>query len=1354
MKPAARLEPEPELAAKADSKPKPLAVAPAKKHTVKTDRPVDDDDPREGPSPKSEAKASSAGSEANIDSFSLKDLRGLRKDYRRQPDESIISWLVRLWGAAGEATILDGTEARHLGSLSHDPVIDQEMMREASPCSLWIRVLGSVAERYLCADDLYMQQTPWKTIEQGIQRLREMAVAEMVFSDDINTRNPDLVSCTSVMWRKLIRLGPLEYASALAVMKREDMEETVLDMAKKLRAYADAVHGPTHARIAAVETRLQKLEDKIDENHKKLREEIREDLLQISAVQIRGSGSQRRRSPARERGYTPRAELWFFLRDCGENMNRWDGKSTAALAQRVRELKEVKTQRGSSTKREAAPVARSRTARGSQEFTLVEADVSLTGNEWKRHPIVTGPEAPCILGIDFLRNGYFKDPKGFRWAFGIAAVETEGVKQLNTLPGLSENPSAVGLLKVEEQQVPIATSIVHRRQYRTTRDAVIPIHKMIRELESQGVVSKTHSPFNSPIWPVRKPDGEWRLTVDYRALNEVTPPLSAAVPDMLELQMQASVCFHLEGRAVHLEPTAQGWKHSPTICHGLIQAALEKGEAPEHLQYIDDIIVWGNTAAEVFEKGKKIIQILLEAGFAIKKSKVKGPAHEIQFLGIKWQDGRRQIPTEVINKITAMSPPTNKKETQAFLGAIGFWRMHIPEYSQIVSPLYLVTRKKNDFHWGPEQQQAFAQIKQEIAHAVALGPVRTGPDVKNVLYSAAGNNGLSWSLWQKVPGETRGRPLGFWSRSYRGSEANYTPTEKEILAAYEGVQAASEVIGTETQLLLAPRLPVLGWMFKGEVPSTHHATDATWSKWIALITQRARMGKLNRPGILEIITNWPEGENFGLTDEEQEQVTRAEEAPPYNQLPAEETHYALFTDGSCRIVGMNRKWKAAVWSPTRQVAEATEGEGGSSQLAELKAVQLALDIAEREGWPRLYLYTDSWMVANALWGWLRRWKEANWQRGGKPIWAAKEWKDIATRVERLPVKVRHVDAHIPKSRANEEHRNNEQVDRAAKIEVSKIDLDWEHKGELFLARWAHDASGHQGRDATYKWARDRGVDLTMDSISQVIHDCETCAAIKQAKRVKPLWYGGRWSKYKYGEAWQVDYITLPQTRQGKRYVLTMVEATTGWLETYPVPHATARNTILGLEKQVLWRHGTPERIESDNGTHFKNSLINTWAREHGIEWVYHIPYHAPAAGKVERHNALLKTQLKALGGGSFKNWEQHLAKATWLVNTRGSTNRAGPAQAEPLHTIDGDKVPVVHARVMKREDMEETVLDMAKKLRAYADAVHGPTHARIAAVETCLQKIEDKIDENHKKLREEIREDPSPNLSSADQRFW
>uniref|UniRef100_A0A8V0YU63 Uncharacterized protein n=2 Tax=Gallus gallus TaxID=9031 RepID=A0A8V0YU63_CHICK len=276
------------------------------------------------------------------------------------------------------------------------------------------------------------------------------------------------------------------------------------------------------------------------------------------------------------------------------------------------------------------------------------------------------------------------------------------------------------------------------------------------------------------------------------------------------------------------------------------------------------------------------------------------------------------------------------------------------------------------------------------------------------------------------------------------------------------------------------------------------------------------------------------------------------------------------TGGSCHIVGKYRRWKAAVWSPMRQVAEATEGKGESSQFAEVKAVQLALDVTEGEGWPVLYLYTDSWMVANALWGWLQQWEQNNWQRRGKPIWSAELWKDIAAQIKNVVVKARHIDAHVPKSQATEEQKNNHQVDQAARIEVAQIDLDWQNKGELFLARWAHETSGHQRRDATYKWARDREVDLAMDAITQVIHDCETCAIIKQAKRMKPLWEEGQWQKYKYGEAWQIDYITLPRSCNGKHYVLIMVEATTGWLETYAVPHATARNTILGLEKQVLW----------------------------------------------------------------------------------------------------------------------------------------------------------------------------------------
>lgn len=124
------------------------------------------------------------------------------------------------------------------------------------------------------------------------------------------------------------------------------------------------------------------------------------------------------------------------------------------------------------------------------------------------------------------------------------------------------------------------------------------------------------------------------------------------------------------------------------------------------------------------------------------------------------------------------------------------------------------------------------------------------------------------------------------------------------------------------------------------------------------------------------------------------------------------------------------------------------------------------------------------------------------------------------------------------------------------------------------------------------------------------------------------WKRGWWLGFQNGEAWQIDYIgLLPRTRQGKSYILTMVEATNGCLETSPVKHYHCLRDldIPGLEAQILWQHGTTERIESDNGGHFKNKLINSWTKKDDIEWIYHIPYYPQASGKTERCNGLLKT---------------------------------------------------------------------------------------------------------------------------------
>ncbi|KAK4806944.1 hypothetical protein QYF61_027311 [Mycteria americana] len=167
-------------------------------------------------------------------------------------------------------------------------------------------------------------------------------------------------------------------------------------------------------------------------------------------------------------------------------------------------------------------------------------------------------------------------------------------------------------------------------------------------------------------------------------------------------------------------------------------------------------------------------------------------------------------------------------------------------------------------------------------------------------------------LAESTRGDSRSTPRVFESGIQRNPRPAILQLRKRYWQHMKGFRAASEVVGTEAQLLLARRLLVLGWMFKGRVPSTHHATDAMWNKWVALITQWARIGNPNRPGILEVMMDQREGKDFRISPEE---VTRAKEAPLYNKLPENEKQYALFTDGSCCIVGKHWRWKAAVWSP-------------------------------------------------------------------------------------------------------------------------------------------------------------------------------------------------------------------------------------------------------------------------------------------------------------------------------------------------------------------------------------------------------------------------------------------------------
>jgi len=83
-------------------------------------------------------------------------------------------------------------------------------------------------------------------------------------------------------------------------------------------------------------------------------QQIKENISYSPPVRTSISAIRGRRSSAQEKeysGYTPRGTLWFYLRDHGEDMRKWDGKPTSSLEACVRELQGKTITKGDSSRK-------------------------------------------------------------------------------------------------------------------------------------------------------------------------------------------------------------------------------------------------------------------------------------------------------------------------------------------------------------------------------------------------------------------------------------------------------------------------------------------------------------------------------------------------------------------------------------------------------------------------------------------------------------------------------------------------------------------------------------------------------------------------------------------------------------------------------------------------------------------------------------------------------------------------------------------------------------------------------------------------------------------------------------------
>lgn len=233
-----------------------------------------------------------------------------------------------------------------------------------------------------------------------------------------------------------------------------------------------------------------------------------------------------------------------------------------------------------------------------------------------RAEVLVGASHSNLLGFDVLRGRMWKFPDGTAWSFAGRKKGLDTVK--------------LGLL---ETSIPLPPSkITNVRQYPLPAAALAGADGVVSDLEKRNIIQRTHSPYNSPVWPVKKPTGQWRFTVDYRKLNANTAPLTAAVPSIAEIvtmikgaahpwmaaldvkdmffmiplleQDKAQFAFTWKGVQYTFNRLPQGYKHSPTIAHNALAKALSEipvSQGCTVYQYIDDILIGGERAKKVYK---------------------------------------------------------------------------------------------------------------------------------------------------------------------------------------------------------------------------------------------------------------------------------------------------------------------------------------------------------------------------------------------------------------------------------------------------------------------------------------------------------------------------------------------------------------------------------------------------------------------------------------------------------------------------------------------------------------------------------------------------------------------------------
>jgi hypothetical protein len=194
--------------------------------------------------------------------------------------------------------------------------------------------------------------------------------------------------------------------------------------------------------------------------------------------------------------------------------------------------------------------------------------------------------------------------------------------------------------------------------------------------------------------------------------------------------------------------------------------------------YIDDVIVISKSAEEHALRLENVLQRFDNANLQLHAEKCEFAKSQLQYLGFTLSENRVAASADKVKAVREYPTPKNAKDVRAFLGLASFYRRLVKKFAKAANPLTILTRKDQNFIWGPSQQAAFEDLKNRLSTTPMLAYPNF--ELPFILTTDAFKVAVAAILSQVQDGVEK--PIAYASWQLNKAEQSYAASEINILA--------------------------------------------------------------------------------------------------------------------------------------------------------------------------------------------------------------------------------------------------------------------------------------------------------------------------------------------------------------------------------------------------------------------------------------------------------------------------------------------------------------------------------------------------------------------------------------------